>query len=60
MSITYNSLLVNNTIHTQGPIIWNTLNPNIETCRSIASLKKTLKNTSSQYNSEVTKYASIV
>ena len=58
-----NSLLANNTIRTQGPIIWNTLNPYIKTCRSLASFKISLKkHILGQYNSEVTnvKYASIV
>ena len=52
-----NSLLANNTIRTQGPIIWNwnTLNHNIKTCRSLASFKNSLKkHILGQYNSEVT------
>ena len=38
-----NTKLAENTIKTQGPMIWNSINKTIKICRSLASFKKSLK-----------------
>ena len=40
-----NTSLTKNTMKTQGPIIWNTLNKSIKNCSSFAILKNKLKKT---------------
>ena len=58
-----NTMLAQNTIKTQGPIIWNTLKKSIKNCSSLATFKSALKkHIFGQYDSELTnnEYASIV
>ena len=57
-----NTKLAENTIKTQGQIIWNSINKTTKNCRSLASFKKSLKKQIfAQYNSNVTtnKYAAL-
>ena len=54
--------LLKNTIKTQGPMIWNSVNKTIKNCRSLVSFKNSLKNIIlAQYESNVTtnKYATL-
>ena len=39
-----NTKLAKNTIKTQGPMIWNSINKTIKNCRSLVSFKTPLKN----------------
>ena len=58
-----NTMLAENTIKTQGPVIWNTLKTVIKNCSSLSSFKHTLKkNILGQYTFETTnnEYASIM
>ena len=60
--ISTNTSLARNTMKTQGPIIWNTLNKSVKNCSSLAIFKSKLKkHILDQYNSELTnnEYASI-
>ena len=57
-----NTKLAKNTIKTQGPMIWNSINKTIKNCRSLVSFKNSLKKyILGQYESNVTtnKYATL-
>ena len=56
------SVLASNTIKTQGPKLWNSINPKFKTCRSLSSFKKNIKtHITTQYDSVTSniEYASI-
>ena len=57
-----NTKLAKNTIKTQGPMIWNSINKRIKNCNSLVSFKKSFKKfILDQYESNVTtnKYATL-
>ena len=58
-----NTQLAKNTIKTQGPLIWNTLNTHIKNSASLDQFKKSLKkHILNQYTSEIynNEYASLM